>query len=80
MWRRPEYVTMSRGNSSIGVSAVSEIDEDRFGLWVYVDDVDVTLERLRTSGAQVVTEPRTNRGRSVLHEYETPAGTSCTSA
>lgn len=80
MWRRPEYVTMSRGNSSIGVSAVSEIDEDRFGLWVYVDDVDVTLERLRTSGAQVVAEPRTNRGGSVLHEYETPAGTSCTSA
>lgn len=80
MWRRPEYVTMSRGNSSIGVSAVSETDEDRFGLWVYVDDVDVTLERLRTSGAQVVAEPRTNRGGSVLNEYETPAGTSCTSA
>lgn len=54
---QPEYVTMSRGSSSIGVTAVSEVDEDRFGLWVYVDDVDVTLERLRTSGVEVVAEP-----------------------
>lgn len=53
----PGYVTMSRGESSIGISAVSAEDEDRFGIWVYVDDVDATLERLRTSGAQVISEP-----------------------
>ena len=54
---QPSYVTMSRGASSIGISAVSSADEDRFGFWVYVDDVDVELERLRVSGAQVVSEP-----------------------
>lgn len=53
----PGYVTMSRGESSIGISAVSAADEDRLGIWVYVDDVDATLERLRTSGAQVISEP-----------------------
>lgn len=53
----PGYVTMSRGESSIGISAVRAADEDRFGIWVYVDDVDATLERLRTSGAQVISEP-----------------------
>jgi lactoylglutathione lyase len=53
----PEYVTMTRGTSSIGISAGSATDGDRFGLWVYVDDVDVTLERLRTFGAPVVAEP-----------------------
>jgi lactoylglutathione lyase len=53
----PEFVTMSRGSSSIGISGASATDDEGFGLWVYVDDVDSTLERLRSSGAQVVAEP-----------------------
>ena len=53
----PVYVTMSRGDSSIGIGAETAVDADRFGFWVYVDDVDATLERLRASGAQVVSEP-----------------------
>jgi lactoylglutathione lyase len=53
----PGYVTMSRGESSLGISALSAADEDRFGFWVYVDDVDAMLERLRDFGAQVVSEP-----------------------
>jgi uncharacterized glyoxalase superfamily protein PhnB len=32
-------------------------DEDRFGYWVYVDDVDATLEQLRGSRAIVIAEP-----------------------
>jgi lactoylglutathione lyase len=54
---KPEYITMSRGSSSLGISAVSATDQDRFGFWVYVDDVDITLELLRNAGAQVVAEP-----------------------
>lgn len=53
----PEYITMSRGSSSIGIGAVSATDQDRFGFWVYVDDVDITLELLRNAGAHVVAEP-----------------------
>ena len=53
----PGFVTMERGTSSIGIGAGGATDEDRFGYWVYVDDVDATLERLRTAGAPVVAEP-----------------------
>ena len=54
----PGFVTMERGSSSIGIGAGGATDDDRFGLWVYVDDVDATLERLRAAGAPVVAEPQ----------------------
>jgi lactoylglutathione lyase len=53
----PRYLTLSRGGSSIGIGAPSAHDEERFGFWVYVEDVDGTLERLRASGVEVVAEP-----------------------
>ena len=52
----PEYVTMERGSWIIGISAIGATEQDRFGFWIYVDDADSTLERLR-SGAPVVAEP-----------------------
>lgn len=51
------FVTMQRGNSSIGIGAGGASGEERFGFWVYVDDVDATLQQLRGSGAPVVAEP-----------------------
>jgi lactoylglutathione lyase len=53
----PGFVTMARGTSSIGIGAGAATNEDRFGFWVYVDDVDLTLERLRRAGAPIVAEP-----------------------
>lgn len=53
----PGFVTMERGSSSIGIGAGGATEEDRFGYWVYVDDVDSTLDALRSSGASVVAEP-----------------------
>jgi catechol 2,3-dioxygenase-like lactoylglutathione lyase family enzyme len=53
----PGYVTMSRAGSSTGIGAVGGAGEDRFGFWVYVDDVDIVFERLRASGALVVADP-----------------------
>ena len=53
----PGFVTMERGASSIGIGAGGAGDEDAFGLWVYVDDVDAALAALRTSGAPIVAEP-----------------------
>jgi lactoylglutathione lyase len=52
----PAFVTMERGSSSIGIGAGGATEADRFGYWVYVDDVDATLEQLRASGAAVVAE------------------------
>ena len=51
------FVTMERGSSSIGIGAGGGSDVERFGYWVYVDDVDATLEALGASGAPVVAEP-----------------------
>lgn len=53
----PGFVTMERGSSSIGIGAGEANDADRFGLWVYVDDVDAALESLRAVGVVVVAPP-----------------------
>jgi catechol 2,3-dioxygenase-like lactoylglutathione lyase family enzyme len=53
----PGFVTMARGESSIGIGAGRGDDSDRFGYWVYVDDVDEALAALTASGAPVVAEP-----------------------
>jgi lactoylglutathione lyase len=53
----PGFVTLERGSSSIGIGAGGATEPDRFGYWVYVDDVDATLEALRASGAPIVAEP-----------------------
>jgi lactoylglutathione lyase len=51
------FVTMTRGGSSIGIGAGGDREEDDFGYWIYVDDVDATVERLRTAGAPIIAEP-----------------------
>src|SRR5262245_1592667 len=48
----PEFVTMERGTSSIGIGAGGETEE-ACGYWVYVDDVDATLAALQASGAPI---------------------------
>ncbi len=53
----PEFVTMERGTSSIGIGSRGSPDEERFAYWVYVDDVDAALARLREAGAPVVADP-----------------------
>ena len=53
----PGFVTMERGHSSIGIGAGGATDSDRFGYWVYVDDVDATVQALAASGAPVIAEP-----------------------
>jgi lactoylglutathione lyase len=53
----PDYVTMSRAGYSIGIGDDGAAGDDRFGFWVYVDDVDIAFERLRASGAPVVADP-----------------------
>ena len=51
------FITMERGESSIGIGAGGAAEPDRFAYWVYVDDVDATVEALATAGAPVVEAP-----------------------
>jgi catechol 2,3-dioxygenase-like lactoylglutathione lyase family enzyme len=53
----PEFVTMTRGSSTIGIGQRRTPSEEGFGYWVYVDDVDRALTGLREGGAPVVGEP-----------------------
>lgn len=53
----PGFVTMERGVASIGIGAGGATEDDRFGFWVYVDDVDAMFERLAATGAQIVAAP-----------------------
>lgn len=60
----PEFVAMDRAGSSIGIGAGGVADEDRFGYWVYVDDVDATLAapaRGRRSGGGPARGPAVRR-------------------
>jgi len=49
---------VSLGDLSIGLTQTRKRDEvGRVDLWLYTDDVDREVERLRDGGATVVTEP-----------------------
>jgi predicted enzyme related to lactoylglutathione lyase len=70
----PEFVTLERGPSTIGLGAAAEPDEDRFAYWVYVDDVDEKVAALQLAGATVVGEPKDEPwGERVAHVRD-PAG------
>ena len=71
----PGFVTMERGGSSIGIGAGGATDDDRFALWVYVDDVDALLERLRGAGAPVVAEPEDQPWGERVAQLRDPNGT-----
>ncbi len=53
----PGFVTLERGSSSIGIGAGGAEATDRFGYWVYVDDVDAVLATLVAGGAPAVAPP-----------------------
>ena len=68
------FVTMERGSSSIGIGAGGESSQDRFGYWVYVDDVDEALEALRAAGAPVVAAPEDQPWGERVAQTRDPGG------
>jgi lactoylglutathione lyase len=70
----PGFVTVARGASSIGIGAGGDDIPDRFGYWVYVDDVDATFDALRASGAPVVAEPADQPWGERVARTRDPAG------
>ena len=54
----PAFVVVSLGALSLGLTQTSDEEElRRSGLWLYTDDVDGAVARLRRAGANVVREP-----------------------
>jgi lactoylglutathione lyase len=58
----PAYVGLDIGSShlGIGLEATSPVGRDArrgVSLWVYADDCDAAIERLRAAGVEIVEEP-----------------------
>ena len=56
----PGYVGMTIGTSHLGIGRQEQTGvttNDRIALWVYTDDCDRALARLREAGVEVVQEP-----------------------
>ena len=56
----PGYVGLELGTAHLGIGrdpAATSGQSGRFGLWVYADDCDAAVERLRAAGVQIVEEP-----------------------
>jgi lactoylglutathione lyase len=58
----PVYVALDVGSGKLGIGhdpdgATPGADGQRISLWVYADDCDEAVERLRASGATVTEEP-----------------------
>jgi lactoylglutathione lyase len=57
----PVYVGLNVGSSHMGIAQDPEAEAgsggQRFALWVYAEDCDAAVERLRAGGATVTEEP-----------------------
>lgn len=71
----PVFVTLARGEQTVGVSARQGENDDRFAYWVYVEDVDAAFADLTASGAAVVAAPRDEPWGERVATVRDPAGT-----
>ena len=57
----PVFVTIRIGEDDLGISAAENARAgtggQRFAMWIYADDCDTAIERLRAAGVAVVDEP-----------------------
>ena len=56
----PGYAALELGESHLGIGrdpSLTGAPSTRFSLWVYADDCDAAVARLRTAGVTVVEEP-----------------------
>ena len=57
---KPAYAGLDLGPSHLGIGAdpgAAAGENPRFNLWVYTDDCDAAVERLRSAGVTIVEEP-----------------------
>jgi lactoylglutathione lyase len=55
----PEYVGVDLGGSHLGIGARPDAPagDQRFSLWVYSDDSDAGVAKLRAAGVPIIDEP-----------------------
>jgi len=57
----PQYVSLSIGSSQLGLGANPDTPPgalpQRFSVWVYANDCDAAVQRLRAAGVTIVAEP-----------------------
>ena len=54
----PVYVGIDIGSSHIGIGTEADVGpRGGFSLWVYAEDCDVAVERLRAAGVEITEEP-----------------------
>lgn len=58
---KPQYVGLDLGSSHMGIGEDPEIggeaSQQRFSLWVYVDDCDAIVDAVRANEAPILEEP-----------------------
>jgi lactoylglutathione lyase len=56
----PAYVGLDLGDAHLGIGRDPELAADpspRFSLWIYADDCDAAVARLREAGVRILEEP-----------------------
>ena len=57
----PAFVTIRIGEDDLGIAAAEAAPDrtggQRFAMWIYADDYDAAIERIRAAGVAVVDEP-----------------------
>jgi lactoylglutathione lyase len=57
---QPAFVSLQLGSAEVGLARAADAPVERrqrFALWIYVDDCDALVERVRAAGAEIVEEP-----------------------
>ena len=73
----PEFVSLSLGESTIGIAEdanVSTSSDQRFSLWIYVEDCDRIVELVRDRGLEVIEEPADQRWGERVARVADPDG------
>jgi lactoylglutathione lyase len=73
----PGYVALDIGSSHIGVGrdpAVADQPRGRISLWVYADDCDAAVDRLRAGGVVITEEPADQPWGERMARVEDPDG------
>lgn len=74
----PVYIGLEIGSSPLGLSVDdSEAGGNRqFSLWIYADDCDAAIERLRAGGVRIVAEPEEQPWGERVATVQDPDGNS----
>jgi lactoylglutathione lyase len=73
----PEFVSLGLGESTIGIAAdsnVSTSSDQRFSLWIYVEDCDRIVGLVRDRGLEVIEEPADQRWGERVARVADPDG------